>query len=267
MRPSGARPPPAAPGPSLHRSVQGSIGVLRLNRPAVRNALDADIITGIDDALRSAVNDGLRAVVLIGEGDLAFSAGMDLRAFAEGSRSVEVEAKQAFDRIVRQPHEVPLIAAVNGAALGGGFELVLACDLVIAADHATFALPEARRGIFPAGGGTMLATRIPHCRAMALMLTGENMPAAEAERLGLVNEVVPRDTLLTSVMALATRVAETAPLAARAITRLTRQAREVGIANTWADVDETSARVQASEDAREGVHAFLEKRPAVWTGR
>jgi enoyl-CoA hydratase/carnithine racemase len=159
-----------------------------------------------------------------------------------------------------------VIAAVNGAAVGGGFELALACDLVVAADTARFGLPEVKRGLFPGGGGTLLGTRLPLSLALELNLTGELIDAQRAESWGLVNRVVPPEDLLTSAIALAQTIAANGPLATRMIKDLVRRAVLDDPKRGWATPEEFSA-IFSSEDAREGAMAFLEKRPANWKGR
>lgn len=160
----------------------------------------------------------------------------------------------------------PVIAAVNGAAVGGGFELVLACDLVVAAEHARFGLPEVKRGLLPAGGGTLLGTRIPLSLALEVALTGELVDAERAASWGLVNRIVPAPRLLEASLELASTVAANGPLALRVIKRLIRRAVIDDPKLGWGTPEEL-ATVFGSDDAKEGARAFLEKRRPVWSGR
>jgi enoyl-CoA hydratase len=159
-----------------------------------------------------------------------------------------------------------VIAAVNGAAVGGGFELALACDLVVAADTARFGLPEVKRGLMAGGGGTLLGTRLPLSLALEVALTGELIDAQRAATWGLVNRVVPPADLLETAIGLAQTIAANGPLAIRMTKELVRRAVLDDPKRGWATPDEFTA-VFASEDAKEGAMAFLEKRPANWKGR
>src|SRR5205814_843779 len=173
--------------------------VLTLNRPEARNALSPALINALSDSLKAAADDGtVRAVVITGAGEKAFCAGMDLRAFAE-ARDAGNADMGSFDTLTwfhKGGFPKPVVAAVNGPAVAGGFELVLSCDLVVAADHATFGLAEVKRALFPAGGGTTLSARIPLAVAMEMGLTGDAVDAARAQAVGLVNRVVPANQLV-----------------------------------------------------------------------
>jgi enoyl-CoA hydratase len=160
----------------------------------------------------------------------------------------------------------PVIAAVNGVAVGGGFELVLACDLVVAADTARFGLPEVKRGLIPGGGGTLLGTRLPLALALEIALTGEFIDAAQAASWGLVNRVVPAAELLDAALALAATVAANGPLAVALAKNLVKRAVLDDPQRGWATTEEIT-KVFTSEDAKEGATAFLEKRPPRWKGR
>ncbi len=211
----------------------------------------------------------MRAVVLTGTGDRAFSAGMDLRAFASGVSfaTPEQEAGMAtFQRFTKGEIGLPIVGAANATAVAGGFELLLGCDVVVASSSAMFGLPEVKRSLFAAGGGMYLATRIPLAIALELTLTGDPIDAERAYALGLVNQVVPPDQVLDAGIAMAERIAKNGPLALQATKELVRLAStDVAAARTLHD--EWQPKVFSSDDAKEGATAFVEKRDPVWTGR
>jgi enoyl-CoA hydratase/carnithine racemase len=260
----------------LEREQHGLVQVLRLNRPEAANSLNPELLRELGRAFHeSATDDSTQVLVLTGAGERIFCAGMDLRAFSEsadGSAGASGESPATADADAPPSFNFkdlpvkPVIAAVNGAAVGGGFELALACDLVVAADTARFGLPEVKRGLFPGGGGTLLGTRLPLSLALELNLTGELIDAQRAESWGLVNRVVPPEDLLTSAIGLAQTIAANGPLATRMIKDLVRRAVLDDPKRGWATPEEFSA-IFGSEDAREGAMAFLEKRPANWKGR
>jgi enoyl-CoA hydratase len=246
---------------------QGHVAVLWLNRPDRLNAVDEAMTAAMRAALPEVeADDEVRAVVLAGRGR-AFCAGMDLAAFAEGQRPGLTDPDR-FAGFANAQRTKPVIAAVQGAALAGGFEIVLACDMVVAAEGAKFGLPEVKRGLFPAGGGTIrLPRRIPPAVANEILLTGELIEADRAHALGLVNRVVPPAVLLDSALSLAGRIAENAPLAVRSALALARDAAATAEVELWAANDALWGRVEASDDALEGARAFAEKRAPDWTGR
>ena len=206
--------------------------------------------------------------MLTGTGDRAFCAGMDLRAFAAGDSFGfgDDDVAHAFHRLLEGKVAVPVVGAANGAAVAGGFELLLGCDVIVAAEHATFGLPEVQRGLLPAGGGTFLGTRVPLSIALEITLTGDPITAARAYELGLVNAVVPGDEVVDRAVAIAERIARNGPLAVTAVKELVRLG-VVDTARAWERLRELQPVVFGSEDAREGALAFVEKRPAVWKGR
>jgi crotonobetainyl-CoA hydratase len=249
---------------------RGRIAVFTLNRPDQRNAVDPDVTRLMNEAMTAFEDDDdLWVGVITGAGDVAFSAGADLKAIADGRLAELVDfAPGGFAGVVRIAGRKPLIAAVNGAALAGGCEIALACDLIVAAEHARFGLPEVRRGIIAGAGGLQrLVHRIPPCRALELALTGRLIGAAEALALGLVNEVVPREHVLSRALELAEEVAANAPVAvqeSRAVMHTSLRASEH---DAWRRAEEAWQRVLSSRDAAEGPRAFAEKREPVWEGR
>jgi enoyl-CoA hydratase/carnithine racemase len=248
---------------------RGPILVLRLNRPQARNALTMSLIADLGRAVLAAESDPeIRAVVLTGTGDRAFCAGMDLRSFAAGEQiGVGAEDGMAgFYRLVRGEIAVPLVGAANATALAGGFELLLACDLIVASNRAEFGLPEVKRGLFAAGGGTLIGTRVPLSIALELALTGDSVTAARAYDLGLVNAVVEPTDVLSTALAYAERIAANAPLSLAATKELVR----LGVtdaARAAIRADEWRSTVFNSEDAKEGATAFIDRREPVWRGR
>jgi enoyl-CoA hydratase/carnithine racemase len=247
--------------------IHGPVALIRLNRAELRNAVNTAMTEELRAALvRLETDESLQVAVLTGAGRF-FCAGMDLGAFAAGERP-GLNDPDHFAGFVSARRSKPIIAAVNGGAVAGGFEIVLACDLVIAEEGAIFALPEVKRGIVAAGGGAFrLPRRLPAAIANEMLLTGDPITADRASALGLVNSVVPGADLVPAAMALAARIAVNAPLALRLTLDIARNAPTLGESEAWAKNDAAWARIDASEDALEGARAFKEKRPPVWTGR
>jgi enoyl-CoA hydratase len=245
--------------------VSDGIGVVTINRPEARNAVNGAVARGIAAAVDEL--DGradVRVLILTGAGG-TFSAGMDLKGFLAGDAPV-VEGR-GFGGIVEQPPAKPVIAAVEGYALAGGFELALACDLVVASETARFGLPEVRRGLVAAAGGLIrLPRRIPYHLAMEIALTGEHYPAQRLAAAGLVNQVVPEGEALASATELARRVALGAPLALAATKQVIAQAGDWDSGEAFALQSEIINPVFGSADAMEGALAFAEKRPPAWRG-
>ena len=249
----------------------GAIVTVRINRPDARNAMNVAVMAGIGGALLGAEGDEqVRAVVLTGTGDRAFCAGMDLRAFAEGGMTPsddQVAGMEGFSTFIRGGFSTPVIGAANAAAVAGGFELLMACDLIVASEEARFGIPEAKRGLFAAGGGVFLPRRIPLAIALELGMTGDVIDAGRASELGLVNRVVPPGDVLQTAVELAERIAANGPLGVQATRRLMRAAASMTDEEVWALQGEIQPGVFGSEDAQEGSRAFIEKRAPVWKGR
>lgn len=253
----------------VDRERRGRVEVVIINRPEARNAIDGDTAEALADAFDALESDDeVWAVVLTGAGDKAFSAGMDLKAFAAGEAGRIGGARGGFAGIVRRNFPKPLIAAVNGAALAGGLEIVLSCDLAVATEHATFGIPEAKRGLIAGAGGLIrLPKRLPMAVALELALTGEPMSAKRAYELGLVNRVVPDDRVVEEAVALAEVITANAPLAVRLSKSVMRRAADTSEEEGWKINNEAGAQVFTSQDAREGAIAFAEKRPPNWIGK
>jgi enoyl-CoA hydratase len=244
----------------------GEVLVITIERPEARNAINAAVAEGIGRALDTLDGDaGLRAGVLTGAGGV-FSAGMDLKAFVAGESPHYGD--RGFAGIVRWPPEKPLIAAVEGWALAGGFEVALACDLIVASREARFGIPEVKRGLIAAGGGLLrLPARIPYHLAMELALTGDPIDAERAAAVGLVSRLTAPGDALEEALALAGRIAANGPLAVVASKRVLVEAPGWPHDELWERQDAIDTPVFRSEDAREGATAFAEKRPPVWRGR
>ncbi|HEX2885944.1 crotonase/enoyl-CoA hydratase family protein [Vineibacter terrae] len=248
--------------------------VITINRPEARNAVNMAVTTGVGDALEAADQDrDVRAIIITGAGDLAFCAGADLRALSRGERLGPTEGPRAargFAGFVSFPVSKPIIAAVNGFALGGGTEIALASDLVVASETASFGLPEVKRGIMAAAGGAFrLLDQLPRKLAMEMVLTGEPITAQRALELGLVNAVVPQAQVLPTALALAARIAANAPLAVQASKRVALGIHSGEIPSeqkAWELTRLEIRRLMESADAKEGPRAFAEKRTPVWKG-
>ncbi|MGW3743357.1 crotonase/enoyl-CoA hydratase family protein [Streptomyces sp. NPDC005146] len=249
----------------LHEG-RGGVLTITLNRPAQKNAVDHEVAVRLAAALDLLDADPELSVgVLTGAGGV-FSAGMDLKAFAKGE--LPVLAGRGFGGLTGTAVRKPLIAAVEGWALGGGFEMVLACDLIVAAEDARFGLPEVTRGLVAAAGGLgRLPRRLPYHVAARVLLTGEPLTAAEGKEYGLVNELTPPGAALDVARELAGRVARNAPLALAAVKEVLRETQGLNESDAFTHQDELTSGLFSSEDAREGARAFAEKRAPVWHGR
>ena len=249
---------------------RGAVAILTLNRPEKRNALNSELRGALLQSLDKIASDAsVRAIVVTGAGDKAFVAGADIGEF-EGRTPVDQYRvmKQAtiFDAVERIAK--PVIAAINGFCLGGGMELALACDIRVASSAAKFGQPEVNLGIIPGGGGTQRLPRIVGLgSAMKMILTGDMVDANEALRIGLVEEVVAPDQLMTRAVALAEMIASKSPVAVMAAKEATRAALSMSLAEGMKVETALFQLCFASEDKIEGVRAFMEKRQASFPGR
>lgn len=245
--------------------VRGPIALITLNRPDQRNCVNAALSAGLRAAIhRFEADPALRVAVLTGRGKV-FCAGMDLKAFSEGAVEEVLFGEGRFGGFVSLPRSKPVIAAVQGAALAGGMELMLACDMAIAEASAMFGLPEARLGLLAAGGGVFrLAQRIPPVKARELILTGAMFSSQDAERYGLLNKVVEDGAALEAALSLAGEIAKSAPRSVQDGLYLAKWAELAAEESLW-DLNDAMLRdIFTSEDAQEGARAFLEKRAPVW---
>ena len=257
----------------VHVHRRGAITEVTLDRPKA-NAIDAATSRALYIAFRAFEDDPeSRVAILTGAGDRFFCAGWDLKAAAEGEDAGADHGPGGFAGLTEYfSLRKPVIAAVNGLAYGGGFELALACDLIVAAEGAAFALPESGLGIMADSGGVQrLPRRLPRAIAMELLMTGRRLEAAEALRLGLVNRLAPLGSLMTAARELAQTIAVKAPLATEAIKAVVAATDGMSVAETYramraGAIPEYQAML-GSQDAREGPLAFAEKRPPQWKGR
>ncbi len=247
---------------------RGRVGLVTLNRPQALNALNQVLLSELAQALTAFdAEEGLGAIVLTG-GERAFAAGADIREMAEASED-EMRQKgfvDLFDSLRRI--KKPLVAAVSGFALGGGFELALACDIILASETARFGLPEVTIGVIPGAGGTQRLTHIVgKYLAMEMILNNRHLTAAEAAQFGLVNRVLPVERLLEESMALAESLAARAPLAVRSAKQAINQAFEGSLSEGLSEERDLFYHLFATEDQKEGMRAFLEKRKPEWKGK
>jgi enoyl-CoA hydratase len=248
-----------------------NIGILTVNRPDKLNALSNELTEELDRFLSEVEKDAeLRVLVITGAGEKAFVAGADIKELIERDALLGREVSQfrqaLFSRIENLP--IPVIAAVNGYALGGGLELALACNIRIASEKAQFGAPEVKLGIIPGDGGTQRLPRLVGLgRAMEMVLTGDFIDAAEALRIGLVNKVVPHEELIETVMSLAKKIASRPPLAVKYAKEAVNRSQEGDTASGYALESYLHALSCTTEDKAEGVAAFLEKRKGCFKGK
>lgn len=249
----------------VERERRGQVEVLRLNRPEAKNAISPEVSVAMAEALDAVEDDAdVRAVVVTGTGDV-FCAGADLKVVAQGRGGEIGAAKGGFAGLVNRDFPKPIIAAVQGAALAGGFEIVLSCDLVVAATDARFGIPEVQRGLIAAAGGLLrLPKRVPLALALELAMTGDPISATRAFELGLVNRLVPAERVLDEAIALAERIGENSPIAVRLSRALVKEAADISEAEGWQRNAKYAIEVFSSGDAIEGSTAFAEKRKPNW---
>jgi enoyl-CoA hydratase len=250
--------------PQIGFRVAGHAAVITIDRPEARNAINPEVATGLEAAIdRLEEDESLRVGVLSGTPPV-FCAGADLKAVGEGRGAELYTERGGFAGFVRRARTKPIIAAVDGPALAGGTELVLACDLVVASEAAAFGLPEVKRGLIASGGGLFRLPRaLPRAIAMECALTGAPLSASLAFHHGLVNRLCPAGAAVDVALELAAAVAANAPLAVAASRRLMLESEE----ELWALTEAENAKIVETDDVREGVLAFVEKRAPVWSGR
>ena len=261
----------AAPGALTER--RGNTLLITINRPEARNAVNTSVSVGVGDALQTAQDDPeIRAVVITGSGDKSFCAGADLKAISRGENIFHPDHPEwGFAGFVQHFIDKPVIAAVNGTALGGGSEIALASDLVVAASGAQFGLPEVKRGLVAAAGGMFrVVEQLPRKIAMQLLVTGDPIGAENAARWGMINQVVPDGTVVEAALAMAERITVNAPLAVQASKRVALGVDDGQITAelpAWRRSNREMRVVFGSEDAKEGPMAFAQKRAPVWKAR
>jgi enoyl-CoA hydratase/carnithine racemase len=258
---------PPAETPLLLRKLPGHVAVVTLNRPQAANAVTAQMARELEAVVRQTeADDAVWAVVLTGAGDRCFCAGADLHALAAGQADTLRTAQGGFAGFVQAARSKPWIAALNGAALGGGCEIALACDMVVAAEHARIGLPEVLRGLIAGAGGLFRLPRaVPPNIAMELIATARALEAAEAHRWGLVNRLAPQGQALEAALQLAAEITRNAPVAVRESLRVARAA-SAPSAELLALNEQCRAVARASQDYLEGATAFIEKRTPQWQG-
>jgi E-phenylitaconyl-CoA hydratase len=256
---------------SVDLDIDGAIATIVLNRPERLNALDAEAYQQLSEAwtrVRDDVN--IRVAIVTGAGDRSFCVGADLKSFVTNPTDLSAFWLTQQGQLLNRGLEVwkPVIAAVNGYCLGGGTTLMLATDLRVAAEHATFGLSEVKRGILAGNGGTQrIMANLPYAIGMELLLTGDTIDAATAARWGLVNRVVPADQVLDVARQLADRVAACAPLAVQATKELAIRSRDMDLATGLRLEQALNRLLQCTDDAREGPQAFAERRAPRFEGR
>jgi E-phenylitaconyl-CoA hydratase len=252
-------------------SLDDHVATIAINRPERMNAMDTEHYNALSEAwIRVRDDPEVRVAIITGAGEKSFSAGADLKSFVGAQPPLSELLLTQKNQILNRGLEVwkPVIAAVNGYCLGGGMTLLLATDLRIAVEHATFSVAEVKRGVFPANGGTQrIAQQLPHAIAMELLLFGDAIDAQTALRWGLVNRVVKPGELMSTARDFATRLARNAPLAVQAAKELAVRSRDMDLA-TGLRLEQVMLRVlQQSEDVQEGTKAFAEKRAPAFAGR
>ncbi|MEZ5650525.1 MAG: crotonase/enoyl-CoA hydratase family protein [Burkholderiaceae bacterium] len=252
----------------VHFEARDHVAIITLDRPEARNAVNGDVAAGMEAALdRFEADEALWVGIVRAEGPV-FCAGADLKEVSAGNSQRLRTERGGFGGIVRRERSKPLIAAVNGPALAGGCEVVLACDLAVAAESARFGLPEVKRSLVATAGGVFRLPRaVGRAAAMEMVLTGEPIDAHRAYDLGMINQVVPDAELMQAALALAARITVNAPLAVRESRRIVAAAHAESDETLWAMSEQAGIEIRRTEDFQEGPRAFVEKRPPVWKGR
>ena len=254
----------------LNVSAEG-IALITINRPERQNAMDAEHYAGLSRAWCTVRDDpAIRVAIVTGAGEKSFTTGADIKSFLTAPAELSEMWLTQRDQLLNRGLEVwkPVIAAVNGYCLGGGMTLMLACDIRVAATHATFNLAEVKRGVIPGNGGTQrVLDQLPYPIAMEMLLTGDTMDAETAAQWGLINKVVPKEQLLDSAFAYAKKIAANAPLAVQAAKELAVRSREMDRVTGLRFEAVINRMLSMTEDAKEGPAAFAAKRPAEFKGR
>ncbi|WP_420102763.1 enoyl-CoA hydratase/isomerase family protein [Bosea sp. (in: a-proteobacteria)] len=256
---------------SIDLEVRDGVAVVTINRPERLNAMDADHYRGLSEAwIRIRDDIDIRVAIVTGAGERAFTTGADIKSFVANPADLSQMWLTQRDQLLNRGLEVwkPVICAVNGLCLGGGMTLLLGTDIRVAAEHASFSLAEAKRGVIPANGGTQrILSQLPYAIAMEMLLTGDSIDAATALRWGLINRVVPSNQLMDAAFDYARRIAAAAPLAVQAAKELAIRGQDVDLP-TGLRMEQLVLRLlQSTEDAKEGAAAFAEKRPPIYSGR
>ena len=256
---------------SIDLTLKNHVATITINRPERMNAMDAEHYAGLSAAWERVRDDPeIRVAIITGAGEKSFSAGADLKSFINQQPPLSELMLTQKNQLLNRGLEVwkPVVSAVNGYCVGGGMTLLLATDLRVCVEHATFSVSEVKRGVFPANGGTQrIAQQLPHPIAMELLLLGDTFDAQTALRWGLVNKVVKTAELMDTAMEYALRLARTAPLAVQAAKELALRSRDVDL-DTGLRMEQMMLRLlQTSQDVVEGTNAFAEKRAPTFTGQ
>ncbi len=251
----------------LVEKLEGRVGLIRLNRPRALNALSSALVRELMDALRALNADDEVGCIVITGSERVFAAGADIKEMSTAT-PVEMLAVDLLDWDALRKAKKPVIAAVSGWALGGGCELAMACDMIVASETATFGQPEINLGIIPGAGGTQRLIRaVGKALAMEMILNARNLSAEEAYQFGLVNRVVPAESYLDEALTLAREIAARAPVAVRLAKEAVNKAYEMTLAEGLAYEQRAFFLLFSTEDQREGMQAFMEKRKPEWKGR